>query len=43
VLPGGGFAFNDNLLIYDPGDASAVLDNSEVSYQLANGVDVISS
>ncbi len=40
VISSGGFAFNDNLLFFTPGQASAVLDNSGVSYKLANGVDV---
>jgi hypothetical protein len=40
LIPVGGFGFNDNLLTFKPGDSSAVLDNSGVSYQLANGVDV---
>lgn len=39
VLSPGSFGFNDNLLFFSPGDAFASLDNSGVSYKLANGVD----
>lgn len=39
VLTPGSFGFNDNLLFFTTGAASATLDNSGVSYQLANGVD----
>jgi hypothetical protein len=38
ILSAGGYAFNDNLLFVSNGVAS--LDNSGVSYQLTNGVDV---
>ena len=40
ILAPGGFGFNDNLLFYKAGAATGSLDNSGVSYQLANGVDV---
>lgn len=38
LVPVGGFGFNDNLLFYTAGSGSAMLDNSGISYQLANGV-----
>ncbi len=40
LLPASGYAFNDNFLFYNPGDLEATTDNSGISYQLANGVDV---
>ncbi len=39
ILSPGSYGFNDNFLFFNPGDTFASLDNSGVSYQLANGVD----
>jgi len=39
LIKAGGFGSNDNLLFYTPGESSAALDNSGISYTLANGVD----
>ena len=38
LVPVGGFGSNDNLLFFTAGAASAMLDNSGVSYKLADGV-----
>ena len=38
LVPIGGFGFNDNLLFYTTGASSATLDNSGISYRLADGV-----
>ncbi len=38
LVPVGGFGFNDNLLFFSKGAASATLDGSGISYKLANGV-----
>ena len=40
IVAKNGFGFNDNLLFYTAGAATAMLDNSGVSYVLSNGVDV---
>jgi hypothetical protein len=40
IIAKGGYGFNDNFLFFTSGDAMASLDNSGVSYQLSNGVDV---
>ena len=39
LLSPGSYGFNDNFLFFKTGDTFASLDNSGVSYQLANGVD----
>ena len=38
LLPRNGFAFNDNLLFFPTGAASATLDGSGISYELADGI-----
>ncbi len=38
LVPVGGFGFNDNLLFFPMGGTSATLDNSGISYKLADGV-----
>ena len=38
LVPVGGFGFNDNLLFYTAGATFATLDNSGISYKLADGV-----
>jgi PEP-CTERM motif len=40
ALAVGAFGENDNLLFFNAANGTATLDNSGVSYQLANGVDV---
>ncbi len=40
LLPIGGYGFNDNLLMFTSGSTTATLDNSGVSYLLANNVNV---
>ena len=38
LIPRGGFAFNDNLLFFPAGAASATLDSLGISYELAGGI-----
>lgn len=38
ILAPGSYGFNDNFLFFTDGDTTASLDNSGVSYRLANGV-----
>jgi hypothetical protein len=40
IIARGGYGENDNFLFFTSGESMASLDNSGVSYQLSNGVDV---